>query len=223
MSTTVTVSPSADGTGLVPLVGAALAGVATVFVAALSDDAECRRMLEAARNEQRAQRFASIRLRTMDLCRLAQSAREANLNVREGNGWMRIDVAGHDSVWATRTPTGVTIAGGSGSMSQVLVANAVSRLTQTLTSRGSTLKPVRQRSAAHPVEFVATGADRKQIHVAVTPAGEAIVDALNHHGPECETVVRDLAAAMEGTITSSCRKPEFFGGMGVRIGGKQRA
>lgn len=135
---------------------------------------------------------------------------------------MRIDVAGQrDPVWATRTPTGISIVGGTGSVSRVLVANTVSRLTQTLASRGATVTPVRTR--ANRVEFVAAPAsDQRQIHVAVTPTGEAIVDAINHHGPECETVARDLAAAMEGTITATCRKPEFFGGAVARIGAKQR-
>lgn len=224
MSTTVTVSPAAEGSGLVPIVGGAVALVAAGLAAVLTDDAECRAMLETARRDQREQRFSTIRLRTSDLGRFVQSAREANLHVRQSGDWARIEMPGHrDPVWVVRTADGLTVAGGNPGVSQVLVANSVSRLTQTLAARGTVLTRVPQRTAVHPVEFVATGADNKQLHVAVDTSGAAVVDALNHHGPECEQVAQDLAVAMEGTITSFCRKPEYFGGAAVRLGVKQRA
>ncbi len=222
MSITVTISPII-GVGVIAVVGvAAVASAAVLMAAALTDDDECKEMLEQARTEQRAQRFASIRLRTSDLARLAQSAREAQFNVREHKDWVRIDVPGQrDPVWAAKTPGGISIVGGSESVGRVSVANSVSRLTQSLVSRGSTLARVPSRPGARDVQFVVTAPNNKQLQIAVTPSGEAVVDAVNHHGPECEQVARDLAAAMEGTVTSFCRKPEFFGG-GVRIGSKQR-
>ncbi len=223
MSTTVTISPSADGVGLIPVAAGAVAAVGSLLGAVLTDDAECKQMLEQARREQRAQRFASISLRTSDLGRLAQSAREAQFTVREHQDWVRIDVPGQrDPVWAARTAAGIAIVGGAESVGRVSVANSVSRITQTLALRGSTMTRVASRPGGRDVEFVATAPNNRQLKIAVTPSGEAVVAAVNHHGPECEQVARDLAAAMEGTVTSSCRKPEFFGG-GIRIGDKQRA
>lgn len=243
MSTTVTIDPTADSAGVVPIaaaaaaasavesalgaafIGAAAATVAvgSSLVAALKDDAECRNMLEQARLEQRTERFAVIRLRTSDLGRLAQSAREAQFTVREARDWVRIDVPGQrDSVWAVRTPAGIAIAGGAESGARVSVANSVSRLTRTLASKGANVALVPSRDGRQHVEVVATTPDGKQLKIAVTPTGKATVDAVNHRGPECEQAVRDLAVAMEGSITHFCRKPEFFGG-GVQIGNKQRA
>jgi hypothetical protein len=224
MSTTVTISPAAAGEGLVLLAAASIAAAGFLLSAVLTDDAECQQMLEQARREQRAQRFGLITLRTSDLRRLAQSAREARFTVRETADYVRVDVPGQrDPVWAVRTPVGIAIAGGADSGARVSVANTVSRLTQTLAARGSRLTRVETRRADRSVEFAATTLADRQLTIAVTPSGEAVVDVVNHHGSECDRVVRDLAAGMEGTITSSHRKPEFFGGGGVLIGRKQSA
>ena len=224
MSTTVTISPII-GVGLVAVAGvAAVASVAVLMASVLTDDAECKQMLEEARREQRAQRFVSIGLRSFDLSRLAQSAREAQFSVREHKDWVRIDVPGQrDPVWAARTTAGIAIVGGTQTAARVSVANTVSRLTQILASRGSIVTPVASRSTGREVEFVATSSDNKRLQIAVMPSGEAVVDAVNHRGSECEKIASDLAAAMEGTVTSYRRKPEFFGGAGVRVWGKQRA
>jgi hypothetical protein len=224
MSTTVTINPSTDGVGVIPVAAAGVSAIGSLLGAVLTDDAECRQMLEQARLEQRAQRFASIKLRTSDLARLAQGAREAQFSVRETKNWLRIEVPGQrDPVWAARTPDGIAIVGGAETAGRVSVANTVSRLTQILASRGSSVAPVASRSGSREVEFVARSSDNKQLKIAVMPSGEAVVDAVNHRGPECEQVARDLAAAIEGTITSFCRKPEYFGSAAVRVGSKQSA
>lgn len=222
MSTTVTINPSADG--VTPIAAGAVSTIGSLLGAVLTDDADCQKMLELARVEQRTQRFASIKLRTCDLSRLAQSAREAQFSIRQGKDWLRIDVPGQrDPVWAARTPNGIAIVGGTESVGRVSMANSVSRLTQTLASKGLTVSRVPSRSGSRHVEFVATTPDNKQLQIAIRPGGEAVVDAVNHRGPECEQIARDLAAAMEGTVTAYCRKPEFFGGGAVLVGSKQRA
>jgi hypothetical protein len=224
MSTTVTISPSDAGEGVILLAAATVAAAGFLLSAVLTDDAECKQMLEQARREQRAQRFGLLTLRTSDLGRLAQSAREAQFTVRENSNYIRIDVPGQrDPVWAVRTAHGIAIAGGADSGARVSVANTVSRLTQTLAARGSTLARVPSRQGRRGVEFAAPTANNRQLKIAVTPSGEAVVDAVNHHGPECDQAARDLAAAMDGRITSFSRKPEFFGGGGVLIGSKQGA
>lgn len=201
-----------------------VAAIGSVLGAVLIDDAECQRMLEQARLEQRAQRFANLTLKTFDLGRLAQSAREARFGVRETKDWLRIDVPGQrDPVWAARTSTGIAMVGGAETADRVKVANSVSRLTQTLASKGATLARVPSGSRGRNTEFEAVMPDNRRLKIAVTPSGNAVVDAVNHLGPECERVVRDLAAAMEGTITSSRRKPEYFGSAAVEVGRKQRA
>ena len=224
MSTTVTINPSADGVGVIPFAAAGVSAVGALLSAVLTDDADCRKMLEQARVEQRTQRFASIRLRTCDLSRLAQSAREAQFSIREGKDWLRIDVPGQrDSVWATRTPAGIAIVGGSESVGRVSMANSVSRVTQTLTSKGLSVSRMPSRPGRRDAEFVATAPGNRRLEIAIAPSGEAVVDAVNHRGPECEQIAQDLAASMEGTVTAYCRKPEFFGGGGVLAWSKQRA
>ena len=218
MSTTVTINP------VVSVCAATVAGIGALLGAVLIDDADCQRMLEQVRQDERAQRFASISLRSSDLARLAQGAREAQFSVRETKDWLRIDVPGQrDPVWATRTQEGIAIAGGARTIEQVSVANTVSRLTQMLASRGATVARVPARAGGRDVEFVATAADNRQLLIDVKPSGEAVVDAVNHRGPECETVARDLAAAMEGEITSFSRKPDYFGGVSARVRSRQNA
>jgi len=219
MSTTVTISPNSDGSGIAALAAGSVAVVGSVFAAVLTDDAECKRMLEQARQEQQAQRLASVNLRTPDLRRLAQSAREAHFTVLEGRNWLRIDVPGQRvPVWVAKRDSGVTLAGGRETLQQVLVANSVSRLSQPLVQRGFTLRGV---ASQKDFELVATNQDNLQLRITVASSGDATVDAVNYHGKECEEVVKDLAAAVDGSITAYHHKPEYFGGACVRIGTKQ--
>lgn len=220
MSTTVTISPSTEGS----IIGAAAAGaivaVTSAVAAVLSDDAECKRMLAQARQEQQAQRLASINLRTPDLRRLAQSAREAHFTVRETNSLIRIEVPGHrDPVWATKSESGLAVVGGRETLQRVLVANTVSRLSQPLVQRGFTLKGA--VSGRKDFELVAVNRDNRQLRISVASSGDATVDAVNYHGKECEEVVKDLAAAIDGRITAHHRKPEYFGGALLRNAVKQ--
>ncbi len=53
--------------------------------------------------------------------------------------------------------------------------------------------------------------------VVVGRAGEAKVDPKNFAGRECEGVVRDLAAAIDGTIVSFCPKPEYHNPAPVKL------
>lgn len=221
MSTTVTISPASEDNSIGASAAATIAAVGSAFAAVLTDDADCKRMLEQARHEEQAQRLASVNLRTPDLRRLAQSAREAHFIVRETNNLVRIEVPGHrDPVWATKSDNGLAVIGGRESLQRVRVANTVSRLSQPLVQRGFTLKG--GASGRNDFELVATNRDNRQIRITVASSGNAIIDAVNYHGKECEEVVKDLAAAVDGRITSYCHKPEYFGGTSVRIAPKQR-
>lgn len=222
MSTTVTISPTSEGNGVANVAAAGVAALGAALAAVLTDDAECQRMLAQVREEQRAARLASANLRTPDLARLAQSAREANFTVRAGRDWLRIDVPGQAPVWVAKRETGLALAGGREALQRVLVANTVSRLSQPLAARGFTVGQAPARRGRNDVELIAKAADNREIRVSVAASGDATVDPLNYHGTECDPLVKDLAAAVDGTITSYCRKPEYFGGGTVRIAPKQR-
>jgi hypothetical protein len=219
MSTTITVTPVAAtsvglGSVIAPLAMAGIGLWAAARVLAAHDQ-ECRRLLDETRDELRDERLAAIQLRTPDLDRLVQSVGEAKLASRfVSDRAIRIDSAG-EPVWAMRTAGGVAVFGREAAVHRVLVANTISRVVEHLSRQGFTFDT--GRKTPDSVNLVASGPRREVIDITVSKAGEAIVDPLNYSGPACERAVQDLAAAVDGLITQSCRKPEYFGG-GVKIG-----
>jgi hypothetical protein len=224
MSTTVVITPAiaasaGAGAALVPL--AAIVGTALWAAArAAAHDPACAELLERSREQLRRERLATIELRTTDLERLRRCGVEARFEARAiARDSVRLS-AGDEPVWAARTESGIRLIGDEAALRRLLVANTTSRVVEFLRGRGL---EVETRDVGRELVVVGRGSGRRAVEVAVGGTGEARVDLKNFAGKECEREVRDLAAALEGTITSFCPKPEYYGTAAVRAGSATRA
>lgn len=226
MSTTVTVSPAVttptSATGLLlplALVGAGLWAVARAIAA---QDETCARLLVKSREDLRQERLATLELRSEDLARLARSAREARLFTSAlPGGSIRLRAEHGHPVWAMRTPTGIQLMGGEAAIRRLLIANTTSRAVEALRARG--FQVVATPTARGGVGLVGKGVGRQVITVSVGGSGEARMDLQGFQGKTCEGIVRNLATAMEGTITDFRLKPEYLSSAPVTVGGKEHA
>ncbi len=223
MSTTVVISPvaaGAAGAGIASLVLGVGTGVWAAVQALTAQDETCRRLLAKSREQLRRERLAMAELSTTNLERLTQSALEAKFRPTPLPGGGVRFAAGPDPVWATRTPTGILLVGGEAALRRLLVANTTSRAVEHLKARGLRVETARTRSGA--ISLVGRSTGRQAIQVHITSSGEAHVDLDGFQGKACEQVVRDLATALEGTITRFCPKPEYYGGAAVTVKGTER-
>lgn len=226
MSSTAVISPVAPttgvaGTAIVPLallVGTALWAAARAIAAA---DPKCAEFLNKSREDLRRERLAIVDLRTCDFDRVVRAAREASFRTESlQGGATRVSGPGETPVWMTRTPSGVRMVGSEASMQRLLIANTASRAAEHLLGRGFRVQLTRTGSGE--VTLLGKGGGTQALKVRVSGAGEASVDMEKFQGKECEEVVHGLATAIEGSITSFCRKPEYFAAPPVKIGGKTR-
>jgi hypothetical protein len=226
MSTTVTVSPavttptSPNGVLLpLALVGAGLWAVARAIAA---QDETCARLLAQSRADLRQERLATLELRSVDLARLARSAREARFFTSAlPGGSLRLRAEQGHPVWAMRTPTGIQLLGGEAAMHRLLIANTTSRAAEALRANG--FQVVATQNARGRVGLVGKGVGRQVVTVSVGGSGEARMDLQGFQGKACEGIVRNLATAMEGTVTDFRLKPEYHSSAPVTVGGKAHA
>lgn len=225
MSTNVIITPAAaatgiTATGILPLVLAAGAVWAVSRVLAAMD-AEYAALVEKSRDELRRQRLATMQLRTTDLDRLVRSAVEARFRMTPlSNGSVRLRIGPRDTLWAVRMPEGIRLVGHEHALRRLAVANTASRAVEHLRARGYRVTTAPQRSGE--VRISAAGRGREAVQVVVGSSGEATVDPQHFTGRECEGVVRDLAAAIDGTVVKSCPKPEYWSTAPVKVCGVTR-
>ena len=223
MSTNVVITPVAAGVAaaaILPLVVAAGAVWAVSRVLA-ETDAEYAALLEKCRDERRRDRLATMQLRSADLERLVRSGREARFQTTAlPNGSVRLRTSPQEALWAVPTPEGIRLVGHEQALRRIAVANTTSRAVEHLQARG-----YRVATTLHgpgDVRITATGRGREVVKVAVGSSGDATVDPQHFSGRECEGVVRDLAAAIDGTIVKSSPKPEYWHTTPVKVGGVTR-
>jgi hypothetical protein len=104
---------------------------------------------------------------------------------------------------------------------RLLIANTASRAAEHLRSRGFQVEMGRTRTGELTLDGRPGGT--QGVEITIESSGEARVDLTGFQGKGCEQVVRDLATAVEGTITRFCPKPEYYGGAAVKVGGTERA
>jgi len=226
MSTNVIITPvaAAAGTAAAPLLpfivaGAAIAGVG-LFLAAT--DKEYAALRKKSREQLRAERWASMQLRTTDLDRLMRSARDVRFEMQSlSRDALRLQSTSREPVWAVREPEGIRLIGREDSLRHLAVAHTTSRAIEHLHGRGYRVKTTIKRPGE--VHISAAGQDHRVVNVTVAGHGEATVDPQHFAGRECEKMVRDLAAAIEGTVVKFCPKPEYFSTAPVKVGGVTRA
>lgn len=226
MSTTVVISPVAAsgvaGSAVLPLALVVGTGLWAAARAMAAQDEVCAKLLAKSREDLRRERLASIELRTADIERLTRSALEARFQATPlPRGGVRLVGGSGHPVWAARTPNGIQLIGGETSLRCLLVANTASRVAEHLRSRGLQVETGRTRTGE--ITLVGKGVGAQAVEITVEASGEAQVDLGGFRGKECEQVVRDLATAIEGTITRFCPKPEYYGGAAVKVGGTERA
>lgn len=226
MSTNVIITPVAAAagvtvTGILPLVLAA--GAVWVVSRALADtDAEYAALVEKSREELRRERLSTMQLRTADLDRLVRSAGEAHFSMTQlSNGSVRVRTGPRETLWAVRMPEGIRLVGHEHALRRLAVANTASRAVEHLQARGFRVTQKPQRSGE--IRISAAGRGREVVQVVVGGSGEAKVDPQHFAGRECERVVRDLAAAIDGTVAKFCPKPEYFNAAPVKVCGVTRA
>lgn len=224
MSTNVIITPVAQAAGVaiaapILLAGVAVAGVG-LFLAAT--DEKYAALRKKTRNQLRDERWASMQLRSADLDRLMQTARDVHFDMtplsREA---VRLQTASHEPVWAVRDEEGIRLIGREQSLRHLAVAHTTSRAIEHLQGRGYRVKTSTKRSGE--VRISAAGQGRRVVDVVVGGHGEARVDPQHFPGRECEGVVRDLATAIEGAVVKSCPKPEYFAVAPVKVSGVARA
>src|SRR5262249_15119795 len=133
---------------------------------------------------------------------------------------IRVESMAREPIWLIREPDGIRLVGQEDSLSRLTVANTRSRIVEHLHGRGQRVKTTTKPSGE--VHITATGEGRRVINVVVRGHGEAKIDPQHFSGRECEGVMRDLAAAIEGTIVRSCPKPEYFNPAPVKVCGVTR-
>jgi hypothetical protein len=217
MSTNVIISPVAAATGTT-----AAAGILPLVVAAGAVWAVSRALaahdLEKSREELRRERLMTMQLRTADLDRLARSASEERLSVTPlSHDSIRLGSGHREHLWALRTPEGIRLVGHEESLRRLVRANTVSRAVEHLQARGFRVNVARRECGE--IKISAAGQGRRVVQVAVGGSGEATVDPQNFEGRECEGFVRDLAAAIDGTVVSFCPKPEYWSAAPVKLRG----
>ena len=227
MSTNVIISPVAAAAGttaaapILPLVLAAGAVLALGMALAATDE-EYAALVKQSREELRRQRLATMQLRTTDLDRLVRSAGEAQFRMTPlAAGSVRLQTAARERIWLVRKPEGIRLVGHESALRRLAVANTTSRAVEHLQARGFRVTQKRQRSGE--IQISAAGRGREVVHVAVGGSGEAKVDPQHFAGRECERVVRDLAAAIDGTVVNFCPKPEYLTAAPVKVCGVTRA
>lgn len=226
MSTNVIITPVAAATGItaagiLPLVLAAGAVWAVSRVLAATD-AEYAALVEKSREELRRERLATMQLRTTDLDRLVRSAGEAQFRMTPlAAGSVRLQTGAHERIWLVREPEGLRLVGHEPALRRLAVANTTSRAVEHLQTRGFRVTQKRQRSGE--IQISAAGRGREVVQVVVGGNGEAKVDPQHFAGRECERVVCDLAAAIDGTVVNFCPKPEYFNAAPVKVCGVTRA
>lgn len=226
MSNTVEIN---TGIPVAALAGAAIAPVAIagalafgVIRALATDDPQCAELLRKSREALRRERWATIELRSADLGRLVRSAREARFSASPlAADRVRLTGAHEAPVWAARTPSGMRLVGNEAVLRELVTRHTASRAEEFLRSRGFDVEMARTLSGE--LRLLGKSGGPKAVKVAVGTAGETSVDPLGFKGPECETFVRDLSAAIEGTITSVRRKPEYWAAPGITLGQTHRA
>jgi hypothetical protein len=225
MSTNVIITPVAAAAGttaaapLLPfiLAGAAVTGVG-LFLAAT--DEQYAALRKKTREQLRDERWASMQLRTTDLDRLIRSACDVQFETKPlSREAVRLQTTSREPVWAVREPGGIRLIGHEHSIRDLAVAHTTSRAIEHLQARGYRVKTTKRRGE---VQITAAGQGRRVVDVVVTGHGEATVDPQHFAGRECEGVVRDLAAAIDGTVVNFCPKPEYFNVAPVKVCGVTR-
>ncbi len=184
-------------------------------------DPACEKLLAQTRNDLRRERLAALTLRSFDLRRLTQSARESRFTHRQLDaGRIRLATPTGAILWAARTPDGLRLVGQEQAIRSLLVANTASRALEHLRSRG--LDVTVRRSVNGELSIAGAGIQKRKIDVTVRPNGEAKVEPANY-GKSCGQQVNDLAHAVEGEIAYFKPKPEYFGGATVAVREKQHA
>lgn len=227
MSTNVIITPVAAAAGttaaapLLPfiLAGAAVAGVG-LFIAAT--DKQYAALRTKTREQLRDERWASMQFQTKDLDRLVRSARDNEFKAMSLSAdATRIETTLREPIWLIREPEGVRLIGQEHALSRFAVVNTKSRAVEHLEQRGYRVKTVTKPTGE--VHIAAAGQGRRVVDVVVNGNGVAKIDPKHFSGRECEGVVRDLAAAIEGNIVKSCPKPEYFNATPVKLRGVARA
>jgi hypothetical protein len=225
MSTNVIITPVAAATGvsavgILPLV-VAVGAVWAVSRALEATDAEYAALVEKSREDLRRERLATIQLHTTDLDRLVRSAGEARFRMTPlAAGSVRLRTGPRETLWAVRTPDGISLVGHEQTLRRLAVANTTSRAVEHLRARGYRVTTAQQPSGE--IRISAAGRGREAVHVVVGGSGEATVDPQHFAGRACEGVVHDLAAAIDGTVVSFCPKPEYWTAVPVKVGGVTR-
>lgn len=227
MSTNVIITPMAMAAGttaaapILPLILAAGA-VLAVGLALAATDEEYAALVKQSREELRRQRLATMQLRTTDVARLVRSAGEAQFRMTPlAAGSVRLQTGSHERIWLVRKPEGIQLVGHENALRRLAVANTASRAVEHLQARGFRVTQKPQRSGE--IQISGAGRGREVVQVVVGGSGEAKVDPQHFAGRECERVVRDLAAAIDGTVVRFCPKPEYFNAAPVRVCGVTRA
>jgi hypothetical protein len=226
MSTTVVISPVAAsgvaGSAILPLALVVGTGLWAAARAIAAQDETCAKLLAKSREDLRRERLAMLELRSADLGRLTRSALEARFQATSlPGGAVRLAEGSRVPVWAARTADGIQLMGEEASLRRLLVANTASRAVEHLRSRGFQVETGRMRTGE--TALVGRPGAGQGVEVVIGSSGEAHVDLTGFRGKECERVARDLATAIEGTITSFCPKSEYYGGAAVKVGETERA
>jgi hypothetical protein len=226
MSTNVIITPvasAAAGTAAAPIVPLLLAAGAVWLIsrALAASDEEYAALMEKSREDLGRERLATMQLQSTDLQRLTRSAREVQFQPSSlAPDAVRLNGSVRGPVWAVREPAGIRLVGNEQALRRLVVANTASRAIEHLEGKGYRVKATTKRSGE--IHISANGRGREIVDVVVGGHGEATVDPQHFTGRECETVVRDLATAIEGTVVRSCPKPEYFTTAPVKICGATR-
>ena len=226
MSTNVIITPvvaAAGTTAAAPILPFVLAAgaVLAVGMALAATDEEYAELVKKSREELRRQRLATMQLRTTDLDRLVRSADEARFRMTQlSDGSVRLRTGSRETLWAVRVPEGIRLVGHEHALRRLAVANTASRAVEHLQARGYRVTTAPQRSGE--IRISAAGRGREAVQVVVGGSGEATVDPQHFIGCECEGMVRDLAAAIDGTVMNFCPKPEYWSTAPVKVCGVTR-
>ena len=225
MSTNVIITPvaTAAGTAAAPILPLVLAAgaVLAVGIALAATDEEYATLVKKSREELRRQRLGTMQLRTTDLDRLVRSAGEAHFRMTPlAAGSVRLQTGAHQRIWLVPKPEGICLVGHEPALRRLVVANTTSRAVEHLQAGGYRVKTALRRNGE--IQISAAGRGRQVVQVVVGGSGEATVDPQHFAGRECEGVVRDLAAAIDGTVVTFCPKPEYFNVAPVKVCGVTR-
>lgn len=226
MSTNVIITPvasAAAGTAAAPIVPLLLAAGAVWLVsrALAASDEEYAALMEQSREDLRGDRLATMQLQSTDLQRLTRSAREVQFRLTPlSQESVKLSNSPREPVWATRDAAGIRLIGNEQAIRRLSIANTASRAIEHLKGKGYRVKATAKRNGE--VHISANGRGREVVDVVVGGHGEAKVDPQHFAGRECETVVRDLAAAIDGAVVMSCPKPEYFTAAPVKVCGVAR-